>query len=85
MRENDNHPLTNGTYNWGGTSTLSDNQKRVLRVIGRSGIATLEEVRRSSRHWNQAVGFLRRKGYIEWTNDGRYQITPQGGAEMANL
>lgn len=84
MRENDNHPLTNGTYDDGSGEDggFSRNQRVVLGVFKRTGTATLEEVRRSSPHWNQAVGFLRRKGYVQWLNDGGYALTPEGGKVM---
>ena len=65
---------------------LSKNQKRVLRAFERHGIATLEEVRESSPHWNAAIQSLCDRLYlVERLKDGRYALTREGNAAMASL
>jgi hypothetical protein len=68
------------------TMKLSNNQKRVLRAFQRTGILTLAELRRTSPYWNQAIRCLCDKLYLaQRLNDGRYAITQQGGAALAQL
>jgi hypothetical protein len=90
MRENDNHPLTNDTYRWGAddsASFLSENQKTVLRLFKRTGVVSLKDVRKASPYWNQAVKFLRRRGFIDWTNDDHngYVLTRLGAGLMPGI
>lgn len=64
---------------------MSENAKRILYLFQFRGILTLEEVKRGSPHWAQAVTWLVNRGYLERLPDWRYQITNNGGACLATM
>jgi predicted transcriptional regulator of viral defense system len=64
-------------------STLTDEQIRVLRIIRRPNIRSVD--RNVGKHSIQFATQLARKGLVERLSSGRYMLTDAGWAEINRL